>query len=76
MFTELTVYEGRGCEVIFKLHLFSGNSSKDLDNVAGELTLDFHNVKQNIRYRSMDCADMLLKDTFHDSNLANKIPCG
>lgn len=58
------------------LHLFFGNSSKDFKNVAGELALVFHTVKHNIGYRSMDCANKLSKDIFHDSNLAKKMSCG
>jgi hypothetical protein len=58
------------------IHLFFGKSSKDFKNVAGELALVFHIVKHNISCRSMDCANKLSKDIFHDSNLTKNISCG
>lgn len=68
------------------LTIRSGESSRPIDSfyklktskviesaAAVEATLAFHTVKHNFSFRSTDCTTSLLKNLFHDSDIAKNI---
>ncbi|CAK1597427.1 unnamed protein product [Parnassius mnemosyne] len=71
--TEKHLKKNRLCASTSKIDTFitqKGNKSSAVD-----ATLAFHVVKHHQSYKSMDCTSQLLKNLFHDSDLAKNLAC-